>query len=389
MSSRPLFKPVHPVYEVTERVIRMGDAPGFTIELEDENGSIRKMVKLMDGTRTVEQLHSELLADYPELTYEEVKEAVEELSGLGFVMDQAKEEATGLTPAQKERYKANIRYFSLFTNLHQSASSLQERLSEKKITILGMGAFGSSILVNLVGLGVGHIKLVDFDRVELSNLNRQILFNEKDIGRLKVEAARNFIAKFHSTVKIETETLQIRSSADAEKAIAGSDFVVLAADLPFFILQRWVNKACTALQIPFIAGGFNLVEGQFYLVEPGKTGCVDCLHLHRSRLDENYSSLIENLLATNFVLPTATIAPNIMMTTGMMVSDIVRFFTGIAAVQSAGKLILFDFNTLEKQVFVEWERTEDCPTCGMGSGAEPVFQIMKKEMYADGGVVPR
>jgi molybdopterin-synthase adenylyltransferase len=52
MERRPLFKPVHPVYEVTEQMIRLGEAPGYTFELEDENGSIRKMIKLMDGTRT-------------------------------------------------------------------------------------------------------------------------------------------------------------------------------------------------------------------------------------------------------------------------------------------------------------------------------------------------
>ncbi|WP_232696472.1 HesA/MoeB/ThiF family protein [Brevibacillus daliensis] len=384
MDRRPLFKPVHPVYEVTEGIIRMGEAPGFTVEMEDENGSIRKMVKLMDGTRNVGQIHNLLLVDYPELTYEEIMEAVEALSGLGFLMDQAKEEASGLTLEQKERYKANIRYFSLFTNIDQSPSRLQEQLSGKKVTILGMGAFGSTLLVNLVGVGIQHIKLVDFDRVELSNLNRQIVFNENDIGRLKVEAAREFIARLHSEVLIETETLQIKSSDDVERVVAGSDFVVLAADQPFFILQRWVNRACTNLQIPYIAGGFNLIEGQFFLVEPGKTGCIDCMHLHRYRQLEDYPQLIENLLITNFVPPTATIAPNIMMITGMMASDAVRYLTGIAPVQSAGKLILFDFNTLEKKVFFEWERNEnECPTCGMGSGTEPIFQIMRKEMYVE------
>ncbi|OUQ90055.1 thiamin biosynthesis protein [Brevibacillus brevis] len=383
MERRPLFKPVHPVYEVTEQMLRLGEAPGYTFELEDENGSIRKMIKLMDGTRTIGEIHTLLVVDYPEITYEEIVEAVESLSGLGFLMDQAKEEASVLTSEQKERYKANIRYFSLFTDLNQSPSKLQEQVSRKKVTILGMGAFGSTLLVNLVGAGIQHIKLVDFDRVELSNLNRQMVFNEHDIGRLKVEAARDFIGRLHSEVLIETETMQIKSSEDVERVIAGSDLVMLAADQPFFFLQRWVNHACTKLQIPFIAGGFNLIEGQFFMVEPGKTGCIDCMHLHRSTQIEDYPQLIQRLLDTNFILPTATIAPNTMMITGMMASDAIRYLTGIAPVQSAGKFIIFDFNTLEKSVFFEWERNEaECPTCGRGSGTEPIFHIKRNEVLA-------
>lgn len=383
MERRPLFKPVHPVYELTEQIIRMGEAPGFTFELEDENGSIRKLIKLMDGTRTVREIHTLLLRDYPEITYDEISDAIESLSGLGFLMDQAKEDASGLTPEQKERYKANIRFFSLFTDLNQSPSEVQEQLSRKKVTILGMGAFGSTLLVNLVGAGIQHFKLVDFDRVELSNLNRQMVFNENDVGRLKVEAARDFIGRLHSEVLIETETRQIKSSDDVEQVIAGSDLVMLAADQPFFFLQRWVNLACTKLQIPYIAGGFNLIEGQFFMVEPGKTGCIDCMHLHRASQIEEYPRLIQKLLDTNFVLPTATIAPNTMMMTGMMASDAIRYLTGIAPVQSAGKLILFDFNTLDKSVFFEWERKEDeCPTCGRGSGTEPIFHIKRSAVFS-------
>jgi molybdopterin-synthase adenylyltransferase len=184
-------------------------------------------------------------------------------------------------------------------------------------------------------------------------------------------------------VLIETETLQIKSSDDVEQVIAGSDLVMLAADQPFFFLQRWVNLACTRLQIPYIAGGFNLIEGQFFMVEPGKTGCIDCMHLHRASQIEDYSQLIQKLLDTNFVLPTATIAPNTMMMTGMMASDAIRYLTGIAPVQSAGKFILFDFNTLEKSVFFEWERKEDeCPTCGRGSGTEPIFHIRRNTVFA-------
>ena len=151
---------------------------------------------------------------------------------------------------------------------------------QKKVTILGSGAFGSTLLSSFAGLGVTNVRIADFDRVELSNLNRQLLFKESDIGRLKIEVAEEFVTERNSSMSVETIRKKISSVDDVKELIADSDLVILAADTPFFFIQRWVNTACVELEIPYIAGGVNVTEGTFYHISPKKTPCLDCFHLY-------------------------------------------------------------------------------------------------------------
>jgi molybdopterin-synthase adenylyltransferase len=390
MERRPKFKQIHPVIEMEPGLIRLGELFGTAIELEDPDGSIRQLIKLMDGTRTVEQIYKDLSVDYVNLTMQDVIEGVEGLNEYGFLYDQAIEDASHLNDKQRMRYKANLGYFSFFANLEQSPGVYQERLRNATVTVLGMGAFGSSILVNLAGLGVGKIRIADFDTVELSNLNRQILFNENDLDRFKIDVAEEFIKRFNSEVQVEKVYLEIKSAEDAERAIEGSDLVLLAADQPFFIVQRWVNKACTKLGIPFIGGGINLTEGQMFTILPGQSGCIDCMHLSRIRLAEDYPQILARQLETNFIPPTATTAPNVLMITGMIAAEATKFLTGIAPMESVGKVILHDFMTFEKSIFNEWERDEEnCPSCGAGSEDQPIFQVLLNKEFSDRNVVPR
>ncbi|MGE5705062.1 MAG: HesA/MoeB/ThiF family protein [Clostridia bacterium] len=304
-------------------------------------------------------------------------EAIAELDRLGFLYNSIQEQQLSLTDIQKERYQANIHYYSMFTDLQASPGTVQQKLLDSKITIIGMGAFGSSILVNLAGLGFKQIRIVDFDRVELSNLNRQILFTEKDIGRLKVDVAKQFLAQFNSDIDIEAIPMQVTSVEDADSVIAGSDFVVLAADHPPFLLPRWINTACISHGIPYITGGIHLTDAVFYTIVPGKTACGDCLLLNRTRQSEQFPQVIKSVLEANLRLPTATIAPNLMMVTGMMVSDLLRSLGNLGPVESEGKIITFDMTTYEKKMIEPITAEPECPTCGQGTGDHPLFNLFE------------
>ncbi|UFJ42860.1 ThiF family adenylyltransferase [Brevibacillus humidisoli] len=265
----PKFKAIHPIYRFDDRSLRLGDVPGIAVDVEDEIGFVSELTKMLDGSRSVEVIHNELLLKYRELDLEDVQEAIDELNTLGFIENESFGTQNSLTDRQRERYKANVRYFSFFTDAHYSPYAVQEKLLQTRVTVLGMGAFGSSILVNLTGLGFGHIRILDFDTVELSNLNRQFMFKEGDIGRKKIEVAQTFVNEFNSDLAIETLSVQLRSVDEIRTAIQGSDLVLLAADQPFVILQRMVNQACVELGIPLIGGGINLTEGMVYTIIPG------------------------------------------------------------------------------------------------------------------------
>lgn len=380
MTRLPTFKKIHPVFEIEPGVLRLSEVPGISVDVDDADGSILRLIRLMDGTRTFEQLCADMKTEEaPSISEDDLAEAIAELDRLGFVYDQAMVQQSALTEQELERFKANLAFFSCFANLDQPPTAMQEKLSKTKITILGSGGFGSSILLSLAGLGVKQVRLVDFDHVSLSNLNRQILFKESDIGRLKVDVAREFVSNLYSDMQLETLELEIRSVEDVERAIMGSDLVVLAADQPFFVLPRWVNTACVKLGIPYLAGGVNLTEARFFTVVPGQTGCTDCLYLHRVHHQENYVEALADYRRSGFVPATATVAPILFMVTSMVASEVMKMAVGLHDhLLSLGKVVGLNVFTLEKRA-TEWERdAEHCPTCGEGSSDTKLFRFLKQ-----------
>ncbi|AIG24792.1 ThiF family adenylyltransferase [Brevibacillus laterosporus] len=377
MEQKPILKEIHPIIEIGSDTLQIGQVSGFLNHIPDETGSIKTLLQLLDGTRTSKQIHQELVSKHPEVTFEELTEAITALNSLGYLEDQTWEETTSLSTAQKDRYRANLRFFSIYSDIDNPPSKIQEDLLQKKVTILGSGAFGSTLLSSFAGLGVTNVRIADFDRVELSNLNRQLLFKESDIGRLKIEVAEEFVTERNSSMSVETIRKKISSADDVKELIADSDLVILAADTPFFFIQRWVNTACVELEIPYIAGGVNVTEGTFYHISPKKTPCLDCFHLHHyDQNPDQYEQDLRYLVDSGYHLPTATIAPNLSIITGIIASEACKILTGTSQVQSQGKFVSINFLTYETKIISETERKElDCPTCGEGNRTLSIFSL--------------
>ncbi|WP_088044281.1 ThiF family adenylyltransferase [Bacillus sp. EAC] len=374
---KPCFKHIHPVYEVEKGILRVGETLDIAVEMEDEDGSIRFLISLMDGTRTLENIYKEILIQYPHIQFNEIIDAINEFNNIGMLYDYEQEESTKLTERELERYKVNLNYFSLFSNLDLSPRMIQEKLNDAKVTIIGVGAFGCSLLLYLSALGVKQIQIIDDDTIELSNLNRQLIFNESDIGRYKVDVAKEYIAKFHSSTRIEAISKRILSKSDVEAYVTGSDCVLLAADYPKFILQGWVNSVCVQHNIPAIYGGVNLDKGFVYSVIPGKTGCIDCMMLNRAEQAIDFVSILEKYLLLKFQNPSSVTAPNLMMVTGIMATEFQRMVTGVGEKLSAGRILAVDFVTYSTSTIEEWEQNhEKCPTCGIGSHDQPIFKVL-------------
>jgi molybdopterin/thiamine biosynthesis adenylyltransferase len=375
---RPLFKRIQLVHEIKPGVLRLGEFfKGTGVEIEDEDGSILKLIQLMDGTRTIPELFHELKQLYDHIQLHEVEAAIDELHDLGFLLDYSAVDRSSLTDLELHRFKANLDYFSFYSTFQNSPWAIQEKLKSAHVTIIGVGAFGSSLIFNLAGLGVSQVRVVDFDTVDLSNLNRQMLFNETDIGKLKVDVVKDFLTRFYSGMKVETVCQQIRSVDDVVSVIQGTDIVLLAADQPLFLLQRWINTACVAKRIPFITGGINVISGFLFTVVPYESGCIDCLHLLQSEQNPDYIQTINNILHADKHIPNAAIASNLMIVCGMISSEIVRYFTGIGPLLSKGTMINIDFMTLEKESFIDFtQQHHACPTCGEGNGQHSVIQLL-------------
>jgi adenylyltransferase/sulfurtransferase len=151
----------------------------------------------------------------------------------------------------------------------------QEKLKKARVFIAGAGGLGSPVSIYLTAAGVGHIRLVDHDTVDLTNLNRQVAHWTADVGRKKVESAQEKLNKLNPNVTVETVSVTI-AEENASELMTGFDLIVDAMDnLPTRYL---LNKAAIDLGVPFVHGAVNGFQGRVMTVVPGKTACLRCLY---------------------------------------------------------------------------------------------------------------
>jgi len=223
-----------------------------------------------------------------------------------------------------------------------------EKLKDAKICVVGAGGIGNPVLNQLVGMGIGTIRIVDRDVVEISNLHRQHLYTDVDIGKVKVEAALERLQKMNPDVKIEAIPISV-TKYTAEKIIKGNDIVIDALDS---IDARYaLNDACLKLGIPFIYAGALGMVGSVCTIIPNQTACLRCI----------FPELSEDEMPT---CSTEGVHPSILyLVAGIQVSEAVKITIGQPP-SLANKLLYVDLNDL---VFdkIQMNRHDECPSCGL------------------------
>ena len=175
-------------------------------------------------------------------------------------------QARALTPQQVKRYSRHI-------IMGQVGSLGQRKLINAKVLIIGAGGLGSPSAVYLALAGVGTIGIVDFDVVEVSNLQRQILHHNDDVGRPKVMSAQDSLHAYNPDVNVVVHETRI-SSENAMEIIEQYDIVINGADN--FPARYLVNDACYLLGKPLVDGSILIFDGQATVFMPG-SGCYRCL----------------------------------------------------------------------------------------------------------------
>ena len=150
----------------------------------------------------------------------------------------------------------------------------QEKLKNSRVLIAGAGGLGSPAALYLAAAGIGHLRIVDRDRVELSNLNRQILHGEGDLGNLKIDSAREKLARLNAEVVVEAVQEEIREDT-LSGLIEGCDLIVDGLDN--FPTRYLINETIQERKIPFVYGGILGFMGMATFIQPGLTPCLKCL----------------------------------------------------------------------------------------------------------------
>jgi molybdopterin-synthase adenylyltransferase len=262
-----------------------------------------------------------------------------------------------LPPELAERFARQLPYHAETGPPHAAL----RRLRSSRVAILGCGGLGSWALAALASAGIGHFRLVDDDAVELSNLNRQIVYGVSDLGRPKVERAAGWLRGFDPSAGVDVVPRRVRGAQDAAEVVAGVDAVVLAADWPAYELARWVNAACVRHGVPFIVAGQGpplLKVGPTYV--PGAGPCFAC---HERAIEAAYP-LYRSLADQRGRAPAEamTLGPATGLIGTMLAMELMHLLAGEGPVATQGRAWLLDMRTLEQH----WEdvpRDPECPAC--------------------------
>jgi len=251
--------------------------------------------------------------------------------------------AGALSDAQLLRYSRQIL-------LPQIDVGGQERICRARVLIIGLGGLGSPVAMYLAAAGVGRLRLADGDAVDLSNLQRQIVHGSADLGRRKVESARERLLALNPEVVIETLDHELRDRTLAA-AIDSVDAVVDATDN--FAARFAINAACVEAGVPLVSGAALRFEGQVSVFMPWAGPHAPC---YRCLYDERGGTLEAERCSQAGV-----IAPLLGVIGSIQALEILKLLAG-AGHLLAGRLLLLDALSMELRT-VRLRRDPACPVC--------------------------
>jgi len=251
-----------------------------------------------------------------------------------------------LTKEQLERYARHI-------SLKEVGAQGQAKLLESKVLIIGAGGLGSPAAMYLAAAGIGTIGLVDPDTVELSNLQRQIIHANKDVGNPKVISGKETIQAMNLDVDVVTYQEWV-SSANITDIIKDRDYDFIIEATDNFDSKFLINDACVLLQKPFSHAGVLQFFGQTMTYVPGKGLCYRCLFLNPPPT---------HTVPNNKEVGVLGVVPGIIGT--IQATEGIKYLLGIGELLT-GKLLVFDAMTMDFRK-VEVSARNGCNACGENS----------------------
>lgn len=373
---KPRIKPIYPVYQLNDELFRIGAQLSITTEFEDPEGQLLELVKVLDG-REMTEIVKHMINTFPDLTPEDVVDGLDILSAENLIEETPNKVLEDLD----ERYHPNISYFSRYMPYDRNPMDIQEKIRSSSILLLSLGGGGSNILTLLSGLGPKTVRVVDYDRVERSNLGRQLLYRESDLGKLKVDVAVNALREMNSTINVEGFNKKIETPEDVLEFTEGIDLVICVIDEPPFQAQKTVNQAIIKAGLPCVFGASQVSRGRVFSVIPKVTGCFDCLNIHYTLHDDKFVEQFVGFRNIDFNPPTIAYAPAIFQLTAAIVDEAVRVLTGYARPSSLSTQYEINYEDGSSFTHPSWERyADDCPTCGNGDAKKwEIFRYYDKK----------
>jgi adenylyltransferase/sulfurtransferase len=245
-----------------------------------------------------------------------------------------------LSNSERERYQRHLA-------LGEIGAAGQERLKAARVLLVGVGGLGSPAALYLTAAGCGTLGLLDADRVDLSNLQRQVLFDSGDIGRPKVEAGREHLAALNPEVNLVPHALRLQ--ADNVRELFGRyDVVIDGTDR--LATRYLINDACVILRKPLVSAAIHRFEGHLMTYVPDAGPCYRCV----------FPRSAEGMVANCAEAGVLGVLPGVLGT--LQATEAIKLITGIGS-PLIGRLLTYDALDMR---FAEFRvsRRPECAVCG-------------------------
>ena len=245
-----------------------------------------------------------------------------------------------LSQVERERYQRHL-------TMREVGPAGQEKLKSARVVIVGAGGLGSPAALYLAASGIGTVGLVDSDRVEASNLQRQVLFDAASIGRPKVEAARERLLALNPQIDVRAHHVALRAKNVLELL---QDYDVVLDGTDRIATRYVVNDACVIARKALVSGAIHRFEGQVMTYVPGRGPCYRCL----------YPSVPEGLVPNCADAGVLGVLPGVVG--AMQATEAIKLIVG-AGELLVGRLLVYDALEMATSTF-RFERRRDCAVCG-------------------------
>jgi adenylyltransferase/sulfurtransferase len=225
----------------------------------------------------------------------------------------------------------------------------QQRLADARVLIIGLGGLGSSSSVYLAAAGVGHLVLVDFDEVDISNLQRQIVHATKDIGRLKVDSAAEHLLELNPEIQVTKIDHRIENE-ELEEQIKSSSVVLDCSDN--FQTRFAINDACVKHKIPLVSGAAIRFEAQVSVFDSRHedSPCYRCLYGNEAEVEQTCTA-------------NGVISPLLGIVGSIQACEAMKIIMNLGETLE-GRLLLLDVMHMEWHT-AKLNKDPNCPVCSL------------------------
>ena len=339
-----IINPLKPFYiDKAKKIIRMGNFKNLAKEIEYEDDNFIKLFEAAKVPITKVDLIKKIQKETA-LNEEDINNAIEYLINEQIIVNYGDYE---------KLFNGKLNRQNLFFSMTSNNIKNWDLIKQPNILILGLGGVGSNVLVVLSRAGFNNFTLVDYDKVEESNLIRQYPYNVADIGKYKTDVLKEKISNNEN--KIEILNKKIENEKNIEKEICNADFVVCTLDKPYRIIRRLINNLCVKYNKPVIFSGFSehvAMIGPF--IEPKKSACLKCIE----------KDIQEEPIYNVKYIP--SYGPLCLLISSIVANEIINYYYKFNKNNLIGKTLMIDMLNY-KQKTIKWNKKVDCEVCSNDS----------------------